>query len=637
MIPTRDGTRLAADLYRPATDDAVPVVVEYTPYRKDDLRGATRDFGHFYLAARGIASLQLDVRGTGGSEGVVLDEYQHPQEQEDGYDAVEWLARQPWCNGKVGMWGTSYAGFTALQVAQLGPPSLGAIAPIYATDDRYTDDMHFRGGALNGWSVIGPYALGMVTRNAMPPYPDHGNAHWRDLWNRRLRENVPWLIRWLEEQMDGPYWQSTLGRRYDRVRVPTLIIGGWADFYVNAAVRWFTHLQVPKKLIMGPWPHSPPDAATPGAQIDFMHEVARWFTEFLKGQATGIADEPPVTVFIQTGSTRGTSDDAVSGYWRFEEMLPPATAAEHAWHLRAEGDLDPRAPADAQVAEHRYVPFAGLSGLSLPLTYTSKPLRGDVEMLGVPRIRLFASVTAEVAFFAVGLCDVAPDGSSTPVCKGLLNGTRRHGMDDAVRLSPGEITELAFDLDAASWVFSKGHCIRVTISGADFPEVWPSPLPTSIRIHCGLSQPSSITLPLVPLAPARFPPPVLLPPGARRSRFQYELEKPGVVSAYDRETGTATARQYLRETVRCPDGATVVTSEHRTEMTVSPSDPSAAKAVGWDRKTVSRPGLEVECIASAELQSTACEFHLTLDLDVALNGSPYWRRRWNRAIPRRLL
>ena len=107
MIPTRDGTRLAADLYRAVTDDAVPVVVEYTPYRKDDLRGATRDFGHLYLAARGIASVQLDVRGTGGSEGVVVDEYQYPQEQEDGYDAVEWLARQPWCNGKVGMWGTS--------------------------------------------------------------------------------------------------------------------------------------------------------------------------------------------------------------------------------------------------------------------------------------------------------------------------------------------------------------------------------------------------------------------------------------------------------------------------------------------------------------------------------------------------
>jgi len=141
----------------------------------------------------------------------------------------------------------------------------------------------------------------------------------------------------------------------------------------------------------------------------------------------------------------------------------------------------------------------------------------------------------------------------------------------------------------------------------------------------------------VPAAAARFPPPVLFPPEPRRSRFQYELERPAVSSAYDRESGTATARQHLGETVRCPDGATVVTSEHRTTMTVSASDPSAARAAGWDRKTVSRPGLEVECIASAAIQSTAGEFHLTLNLNVVLNGSPHWQRRWNRAIPRRLL
>jgi uncharacterized protein len=530
---------------------------------------------------------------------------------------------------------------------------------------------------LNGWSVIGPYALGMVSRNAMPPYPDHGGDRWRELWDRRLRENIPWLIRWLEEQMDGPYWRSTLGRRYDLVRIPTLIIGGWADFYVNAALRWFAHLQVPKKLIMGPWPHSPPDAATPGAQIDFLHEIARWFTQFLKGQTTGITDEPPATVFIQTGrgtpppafndlestprddaagracAPLGTSGDAVSGYWRFEETVPPPATVERAWHFGANGDLVTSPGADAPAGECPYIPFEGLPGLRrtdsrkgcgertddepLALTYTTTPLASDVEMLGVPRVRLFASVTAQVVFFAVGLWDVAPDGSPMPVCRGFLNGTRRNGMDDAAPLSPGEITKLTFDLDAASWVFAKGHRVRVTVSGADFPEVWPSPQPTSIRIHSGPSHPSSIMLPVVPPSAARFPPPVLLPPEPRRSRFHYELERPAVSSAYDRQSRTATARQHLKETVRCPDGATVVSSEHRTTMTVSASDPSAAKASGWDRKTVSRPGLEVECIASAEIQSTAREFHLTLDLNVVLNGSPHWQRRWKRAIRRRLL
>lgn len=653
MIPTRDGTRLSATIFRPATDDRVPVAVEYTPYRTDDLRGASRDFGHFYLAAGGIGSVQLDVRGTGGSEGVVIDEYQYPQEQEDGYDAIEWLAHQAWCNGRVGMWGTSYAGFTALQVAQLQPPSLGAIAPIYATDDRYTDDVHFRGGALNGWSVIGSYSLGMVSRNAMPPYPDIAGARWRELWDLRLRENFPWLIRWLEEQLDGPYWRSTLGRRYDQVRVPTLIIGGWADFYVNAALRWYAHLQVPKKLIMGPWPHTPPDAAIPGPRIDFLHEIVRWFTEFLKGQSTGILDEPPVTVFIQTNRRPEVQADTASGYWRFEETLPPARATGRTWYFGPTGDLNSSPPVNEHVADRQYVPFVGVSDPrfarggaewgaqggdeACSIIYTSNPLANDVEILGFPRVRLFASTTTEVAFFAVRLYDVASDGSSTLICKGLLNGTRREGMGDAAPLVPAEVYELTFELDGASWVFPEGHRIRVTISGADFPEVWPSPLPAIIRVHCGPSHSSSINLPVVPAGISRHPQPTLLPPPLRRSQFQHTVEKPIVSTTYDAITRTMTAREELKETIRHPDGLTIVTSEHRIEMSASATDPSNAKAVGWDQKALRRPDLDVECTATAELKSTVSEFHLSLDLDVTLNGSPHWRNHWARVIPRRLL
>jgi len=657
MIPTRDGTRLAANIFQPVTDDKVPAVVEYTPYRKDDLRGATRDFGHFYLAARGIASLQLDVRGTGASEGAVIDEYQHPQEQEDGYDALEWLARQAWCNGRTGMWGQSYAGFTALQVAQLQPPSLGAIAPIYATDDRYTDDMHFRGGALHGWDVIGSYALGMVSRNALPPYLEVAGEHWKALWDRRLRENIPWLIRWVEEQLDGGYWRSTLGRRYDSVRAPTLTIAGWADFYVNAALRWFQHLQVPKKLIMGPWPHTPPDAAVPGPRIDFMHQVTRWFTEFLKGQSTGILDEPPVTVFVQ--ANRGVDDPrkpaprTAPGYWRFDDELPPASVTEHTWYLGPAGELNGGPTVDDHVAERQYVPFAGFSDLALAgggagsgeqagnepfsILFTSKPLTSDTQILGFPRATLFASATAEVAFFAVRLCDVAPNGSSTLVSKGLLNGTRRESMAEPVPMDPGKVYQVTFELDAASWVFPKGHRIRVAISGADFPEVWPSPLAATIRVHSGPSQASRIVLPVLPAETPRDPQPAFLPPPPRVSRFHHATEGPTVTTTYDAATETMTARRALEDTVRHPDGVTVITSSHRIEMSVSTTAPAEARAAAWDQRALRRPGLDVQCTATAELKSSISEFHLRLDLDVTLNGSSYWRNRWVRAIPRRLM
>src|SRR5262245_22510856 len=144
LIPTRDGTRLAADLIRPDADGRFPAIIEYIPYRKDDLTQGGYD-AHYYFAERGFVGVRLDVRGTGSSEGVNTDEYM-PIEQRDGYDAVEWCAKQPWSNGRVGMFGTSYGGFTCIQVAMHRPPHLKAIVPMYATDDRYTDDCHYTPG-----------------------------------------------------------------------------------------------------------------------------------------------------------------------------------------------------------------------------------------------------------------------------------------------------------------------------------------------------------------------------------------------------------------------------------------------------------------------------------------------------------
>ncbi len=643
MIPTRDGTRLSATVFRPRTERRIPCVVEYTPYRTHDFRGAARDFGHVYFAEHGIASVQLDVRGTGNSEGVVTDEYQYPQEQDDGMDALAWLAAQPWCNGRTGLWGTSYAGFTAFQIAQRQPPSLGAIAPIYATDDRYTDDMHFRGGALDGWSVIGSYALGMITRNALPPYPDPAGPDWQTLWDRRLDGNVPWLIKWIEEQLDGPYWRSTLARRYDRVRVPVLIIGGWADFYVNAALRWMEQLSVPKKLIMGPWPHTPPDAATPGPRVDFLFEITRWWKQWLADEPTGILDEPPVTVFIQTYHPPGRPQTA-PGVWRFEDRLPPPRAREQRWFLHR-GGLSADPPADGDVENIAYVPYVGFADLQQAdqrgneehsLVYTSAPLPDDLEILGFPRATIQMSASAEVAFVAVRLCDVAPHGASTLVTKGLLNATRRRGMDRADPLIPGDVYALEIELDAVSWTFPRAHRVRVAVSGADFPEVWPCPAPATLHVHSGRAAASTIVVPIVPPAPAPAAP-RLRPPAVRRSRFTHDVESTTTSVAHDAATESMRARRELREVIRHPDRATILTGEHRTEMRVAAADPAAAEAQAWDRRTLQRPGLVVECTATAALRGTAAAFALDLALTVTRDGNPYWSRRWVRTIPRQLL
>jgi hypothetical protein len=647
MIPTRDGTRLSATLFRPRTDQPVPCVVEYTPYRSSDFRGAARDFGHFYFAEQGIASVQLDARGTGGSDGLAVDEYQFPHEQLDGVDALAWLAAQPWCNGRTGLWGTSYAGFTAFQIAQLQPPSLGAIAPIYASDDRFTDDMHFRGGALDGWSVIGSYALGMVTRNALPPSPDGSGPEWEARWRDRLDGTVPWLIRWIEEQLDGPYWRSTLARQYSRVRVPTLIIGGWADFYVNSALRWMARLAVPRKLIMGPWPHTPPDAATPGPRIDFLREITRWWKQWLAGEATGILDEPPVTVFIQSSRPPGIPELA-PGVWRDEDALPPERMREQPWFMHGGEVLSTAAPERAHVAERVYVPYVGFADLvhadqraqdALTIGYTSEPLDAGVELLGVPRAVVYLEAQTETACCAVRLCDVAPGGDSTLVTKGILNATRRLGMDRADPLVPGRVYRLEIDLDAVSWVVPAGHRLRLTISGADFPEVWPSPHATLLRVLGGPATPGGLTLPVV--GPRSDPDESeharLRPPPPRRSRFEHTIDPPRVATRFDPDTSTMHAERALRETIVHPDGSTVLTGEHRTAMRVAADRPAEAVATGWDRRTLRRPDLAVECIASAELRGDSASFALDLSCDVTLNGAQFWHRRWTRTIPRRLL
>ncbi len=179
-----DGTRLDAQLVLPDAPGRFPAVFDYYPYRKDDLTATTMRY-HHYLARRGFAALRLDVRGTGGSEGVADDEYS-PQEQLDAVEAIAWMAQQPWCNGNVGMFGGSYGGFNSLQVAMHRPPALKAICPMYFTDNRYTDDCHYKGGTLQMLYDIGAYGLMMVVENAAAALPARtralgrglGAAHW---------------------------------------------------------------------------------------------------------------------------------------------------------------------------------------------------------------------------------------------------------------------------------------------------------------------------------------------------------------------------------------------------------------------------------------------------------------------------
>ena len=208
------------------------------------------------LARAGFACVRLDVRGTGSSDGVAADEYTEA-EQRDGVEVVDWLARQPWCTGAVGSWGKSYGGFTCIQLAARRPPALRAIAPVYATDDRYSDDMHFDGGALCAFELTN-YPIRMIAMNALPP--GLTGAGLENAWRRRIEQTPAWVLDWVRHQQDGPYWRNgSLRPDYTRVEVPVFIVSGWRDGYRTAGLRMAQNLGTPWQLLAGPWAHFSPD------------------------------------------------------------------------------------------------------------------------------------------------------------------------------------------------------------------------------------------------------------------------------------------------------------------------------------------------------------------------------------------
>ena len=222
-------------------DDRFPAILEMIPYRKDDWRWASDEARGQWFAARGFAFCRLDIRGTGSSPGIALGEYT-VEETQDGYDAVEWLAAQPWSNGNVGMWGISWGGFSAIQVAMLRPPHLRAIVPVYASDDRYTDDVHYIGGCVTA-SELSQYAVSMVGSNALPARPGYRGAAWEAEWRERLEQTPIWLFEWLRQQQDGPFWrQGSLA--------PPLADAGRADAPDRRLDGWLRRLGDPDAQVL---------------------------------------------------------------------------------------------------------------------------------------------------------------------------------------------------------------------------------------------------------------------------------------------------------------------------------------------------------------------------------------------------
>ncbi len=672
-VPMRDGIALSANVWRPidAGDVPVPAILEMIPYGKDNWRRNADTATGEWFAARGYALVRVDVRGTGSSEGVALDEYT-ADETLDGVEAVEWLATQPWCTGAVGMWGISYGAFTAIQVAKRRPANLRAIAPFMGTDDRYRTDVHLIGGCITA-SELSQYAVSQVAMNAMPADAGFRGDRWLAEWRARLDATPPWLIVWLQHQVDGPYWrQGSLAPDYDAIEVPILNVGGWCDSYVDAAFRMQARCTALSRTIVGNWVHGWPADDPPGPNLDHLHEVARFFDRWLKGEPNDVDREPAMVWFERDYAEPEPFPAAWPGRWRAADAFPHPATTIRAWRF-AGGDvpLQGRLIVDgaARTGAEDLTPGldtyshlatvgtrGGLSwgaggmpnGLARDLrpdeafgpAFTTEPLIEPVSILGEPIAVLHLAVDAPVATAVVRLSDVAPDGTSAWVSAGILNLTHRDSDTDPRPLVPGEIVEVRVPLRHAGYRWAPGHRIRVSVASAAWPVIWPSPFPATFELHRGGATPSRIELPVIPEAGGRDDRPVpafkTTPPDLRDVGGEGATDTPIWQIDEDVIAGTVTVTIHDGGEAVLEDGRRLYAAE-TLRLTASDARPAVARLEADVVYRWGETGHAIEIRATSRQTSDADAFELSVDLEVDLDGARFFERAWHERIARQLV
>jgi len=664
-ISARDGVELSANLWLPAGASAAspaPAILEMIPYRKDDWRSNADAARGRYLAARGYVLCRLDVRGTGRSDGVALDEYT-ADETRDGYDAVEWLAAQPWSNGKVGMWGISYGGFTSIQVAALRPPHLRAIVPMYATDDRYTDDVHYVGGCATA-SELTQYAVSQVASNALPALPARPGEDWVAAWRERLAATPVWLIPWLRHQRDGPYWrQGSLAPDYGRIEAAILMFGGWMDSYVDPVFRMLERCGAPRRAIVGNWSHEYPDDGYPGPGLDWLHEMVRFFDRWLTDEPNGVMDEPALAWFERDWAPPEPFPAAWPGRWR-AAADPAAAGRATQWVLfLAGGDEplrgrlgDPDGREGASVMSFPHRPTVGTrgglswgagsppNGLARDVrpdeacgpVFTTEPLPDPTSILGVAELVVPVSASMPVATLVVRLSDVAPDGVASQVTMGILNLTHRRSHEAPEPLAPGVIETVRVPLRAAGYRFAAGHRIRVSVASACWPVIWPSPHPGTISLHLApTGEPARLILPIAPAADDAAVPAFRLSMPELEEIGGATSDPPRWQVVEDVIAGTVTVSTHDGGDTVLPDGSRLYSAESH-DLTASDADPAAARMASRIRYVLERDGHAIEVDVDGDTTSTVDAFEIDIRLAVRLDGEPFHDARTTESIARDL-
>jgi uncharacterized protein len=660
-IPMRDGCRLAARIWLPEDAEAspVPAVFEYIPYRKRDLTRSRDEPMHRYFAGHGYAAVRVDLRGSGESDGLLLDEYLE-QEQSDGVEVIAWLAAQPWCTGAVGMMGKSWGGFNSLQVAALRPAALRAILTVCSTDDRYADDAHYMGGCLLNENLIwGSVLLGY---NAHPPDPELVGARWRAMWLERLERTELLPETWIRHPRRDAYWKhGSVCEDYGAIQCAVYAIGGWADAYTNAIPRLLASLTCPRKGLIGPWGHVYPHDGVPGPAIGFLQEALRWWDRWLKGADSGIMDEPMLRVWMQESVPPSAFYDKRPGRWVAEESWPSPRIIPRRWILnrsrlhddaRPEVRIDFRSPQTTGLSAGDWCGF-GLQGetpidqredAGKSVLFDSAPLGERLEILGSPEVVLELAVDRPNAFLAVRLNDVAPDGSSTRVTYGLLNLTHRDGHEAPSPLEPGRRYPVRLKLNDVAHAFPAGNRLRVAISTSYWPLAWPSPEPVMLSLFTGPG--SMLELPIRPPRPqdtrlrafaepeaAAGPEHTELRPASFRRTIERHLATNETVYTTFVEGGDFGAAGLARvEAIDLEVGQSLL-----KRFTIRDDDPLSARAEVELRSALRRGDWSTRISVRTAFRATKEDFELEAELVAHEGETRVFSRAWSRSVHRDLV
>ncbi|MCC6858596.1 MAG: CocE/NonD family hydrolase [Bryobacterales bacterium] len=554
VVPMRDGVKLYADIYRPDRDGKFPVLVVRTPY------GKQRDGMHetkIQFAQRGYAVVIQDTRGRYESEGA-WDPFRN--EAQDGYDTVEWAARQPWSNGKVGMEGGSYLGNVQWQAAALTPPSLVAIFPAVASTSLYHNTF-YHGGAFKlavsyGWGAVRMplrimYPQYWHTEPYAPPELKYETIMWRLPLGELDRASSGQAVRhwrdWVKHQSYDDYWRAiSVEEKFDQVKVPAHTHGGWFDLLLNGTLNGFTGMrrnggsEIARrgaKMTVGPWGHGP---SRKFGDVDFGPEAMRrlferelqWFDHYLMGIDNGIDREPPVEIFLM----------GINRWVRFDDWPIPGarptpfylSSGGSANTVRGDGTLGEARPSGAPSDHFRYDPnqpvptVGGNDCCGLPvsagpvdqrpvedrhdvLVYTSGILKEPLAIAGPVRMKLHAATDGPDTDWFIKLVDVHPNGFAMNIAEGILRARYRNGYDRPELLKPNQAYEFEIDMRATANVFLPGHRIRVDITSSNFPQFDRNlnsgeDLATGTKVRVAAqtvfhtaARPSHILLPVIPM------------------------------------------------------------------------------------------------------------------------------------------